>query len=100
MPRMAELLSDTALAEALKDLPEWSGDRDALRRTVHAPSFLDGIRLVGAVAEIAEDMDHHPDIDIRWRDVTFTLSTHSSGGVTDLDLTLARRIDALAPQGG
>ena len=40
-------------------------------------------------------MDHHPDIDIRWRTLTFSLSTHSAGGLTQLDLELAHRIDAL-----
>jgi 4a-hydroxytetrahydrobiopterin dehydratase len=52
--------------------------------------------VVHALADAAEEADHHPDIDIRWRDVTFTLSTHSAGGVTDKDVTMAHRIDALA----
>ncbi len=93
---MRELLDEARLGAALAGLPDWTGDGTALRRTVRAASFRDGIRLVTAVAEVAEEMDHHPDIDIRWRDVTFTLSTHSAGGVTELDLTLARRIDDLA----
>ena len=59
------------------------------------PTFLDGIRLVDAVAEVAEELDHHPDIDIRWTSVTFVLSTHSAGGVTERDLTLAGRINEL-----
>ncbi len=62
------------------------------------PAFRDAIKLVDQVADAAEEMNHHPDIDIRWRTVTFTLSTHSMGGVTDLDISLARRIDALAAQ--
>jgi 4a-hydroxytetrahydrobiopterin dehydratase len=44
------------------------------------------------VAEIAEDRDHHPDIDIRWRNLTFRCSTHSEGGITDLDVALAGAI--------
>ena len=95
---MRDLLDDEALRAALAGLPEWTGDGRALRRTVHAPSFRDGIVLVTAVAEAAEEMDHHPDIDIRWRDVTFTLSTHSAGGVTEMDVALAHRIDELAEQ--
>lgn len=52
------------------------------------------------MAEAAEEMNHHPDIDIRWRTLTFGLSTHSAGGLTSLDLQLAARIDeALARQG-
>jgi len=53
------------------------------------------IELVDLVAIAAEEMDHHPDMDIRWRTVTFVLSTHSAGTITDLDFQLAQRIDAL-----
>jgi 4a-hydroxytetrahydrobiopterin dehydratase len=91
-----ELISAAELAAALADLPDWSGDPNGIERAVTAPSFLAGIRLVDAVAEAAEAADHHPDIDIRWRTVTFRLSTHSAGGVTGKDLALARRIDELA----
>ena len=91
-----KVFSAEEVAAALAELPEWSGDPDAIRRTVHAPSFMAGIRLVDAVAQAAEEADHHPDIDIRWRTVTFRLATHSAGGVTEKDLALARRIDELA----
>jgi 4a-hydroxytetrahydrobiopterin dehydratase len=64
---------------------------------------MDGIRLVVDVARIAEELDHHPDIDVRWTTVRFRLTTHSAGGVTDNDFALAGRIDAIvdevAPQG-
>jgi len=63
---------------------------------LEAPSFLDGIELVGVVARAAEAANHHPDIDIRWRTVTFTLSTHSADGLTQSDLDLARGIDGLS----
>ena len=93
---MATVLSPAELADALAGLPAWSGDTDGIERAVKAPTFLDGIRLVDAVAAAAEDADHHPDIDIRWRTVTFRLATHSAGGVTENDVALARRIDELA----
>jgi 4a-hydroxytetrahydrobiopterin dehydratase len=93
---MADLISADDLAGALADLPGWTGGTTGIERSVTASSFLAGIRLVDAVAEVAEAADHHPDIDIRWRTVTFRLSTHSAGGVTDKDLALARRIDELA----
>lgn len=96
MKGMAELLSADRVATGLGTLTGWSGDTDGIRRTVEAPSFPAAIRLVADVAQAAEDANHHPDIDIRWRKVTFALSTHSAGGVTDLDLALARRIDELA----
>jgi 4a-hydroxytetrahydrobiopterin dehydratase len=83
---------DRALAE---DLPGWRREGDSITRTVKASSFPDGIALVQRVAEHAEAMDHHPDIDIRYTSVTFTLSTHSEGGLTSKDLELAGRIDSL-----
>ena len=61
-----------------------------------APNFLVAIELVNSVAVVAERMDHHPDIDIRWNKVLFTLSTHSAGGVTSLDFELAIAIDSVA----
>ena|SRR5689334_19423761 len=90
------LLSSDEVATALAHLAGWAGDTTRIERSVQAPGFLDGIRLVDAVAAAAEEADHHPDIDIRWRTVTFRLSTHSAGGVTDKDITLARQINALA----
>jgi 4a-hydroxytetrahydrobiopterin dehydratase len=97
---MPDLLGPEELAAALADLPGWEGDPASLRRTVQAPDFASAIRLVDAVAEDAEAMDHHPDMDIRWRKVTFVLSTHSAGGVTANDTELARRIDGHAARLG
>ena len=93
---MAQLLSTDEVATALAQLTGWTGDPSGIERSVKASSFLAGIRLVDAVAEAAEKADHHPDIDIRWRTVTFRLSTHSDGGVTTKDVDLARQIDGLA----
>ncbi len=90
------LLGDDGVRAALKELPAWRGDGSRLQRSVEAPDFLTGIRIVGDVAQVAESMDHHPDIDIRWRTVTFTLSTHSVGGVTAKDIELAHSIDEIA----
>lgn len=87
------VLDDDAITEALTSLPHWAREGESIRREVRAPSFLAGIELVGAVARAAEAADHHPDIDIRWRTVTFTLSTHSEGGITAKDVALAGQID-------
>jgi 4a-hydroxytetrahydrobiopterin dehydratase len=84
---------DRALAE---ELTAWRRDGDVITRQVEASSFLDGIALVQRVAEQAEELNHHPDIDIRYTTLTFTLSTHSAGGLTAKDLELAGRIDRLA----
>jgi 4a-hydroxytetrahydrobiopterin dehydratase len=93
---MPTLLSAAEITAALSGLPGWSGGPDGIERAVTAATFADGIRLVDAVAVAADAADHHPDIDIRWRTVTFRLSTHSAGGVTELDLALARKINQLA----
>ncbi|HZQ31053.1 MAG TPA: 4a-hydroxytetrahydrobiopterin dehydratase [Mycobacterium sp.] len=92
------VLSDEEVDAALADLAGWERVDKELRRSVKFPSFLDGIEAVRRVAERAEAADHHPDIDIRWRTVTFVLSTHSEGGITQKDLALAREIDEIAGQ--
>lgn len=92
---MSEQLSEEEVRTALQRLPLWSGDTSALHRSVTFPSFDAGIAAVVTVAQAAERANHHPDIDIRWRTITFTVSTHSAGGVTQQDLALARQIDEL-----
>lgn len=88
------------IARQLINLPGWSGDTASITRVLKAPTFMAGISLVDDVAHQAEAMDHHPDIDIRWRTVTFTLSTHDAGGVTQYDIELAHRISESAAQVG
>ncbi|MEU0499823.1 4a-hydroxytetrahydrobiopterin dehydratase [Nocardia sp. NPDC005998] len=94
----APKLTEAELTEALTQLPDWTHSGDTITRTVKAKTFPAGIELVRQVAEVAEAANHHPDIDIRWRRVTFTLSTHDSGGLTALDVSLAHEIDRLAAQ--
>ncbi len=90
---MAELLSADEVAAALGELDDWSGDTGGITRSAALPSFPVAISVVDRVASIAEQMNHHPDIDIRWRTVTFVCATHSAGGVTAKDIDLARQID-------
>lgn len=90
---MSGLLNETELASALFELDRWQGDLSGLTRTVELPTFRDAIVAVDAIADIAEELDHHPDIDIRWRTLTFMVATHSAGGVTAADVELCRRID-------
>lgn len=89
------VLSDDEVDTAAATLDGWARADGALRRSITFGSFLDGIDAVRDVAELAERADHHPDIDIRWRTVTFALVTHSQGGITDQDVELARQIDQL-----
>ena len=92
-------LTPDELVEALVDLPRWSGDVHGLRRTVELPSFRDAVAAIVAIADVAEELDHHPDIDLRWRTLHLAVVTHSAGAVTPMDLRLAARIDALLPGG-
>ena len=90
---MAELWDDEQVSEALAGLTDWQREGDAIVRTTKLPTFTAAIEAVRAVAEIAESRDHHPDMDIRWRTVTFRCSTHSAGGITGKDVELAGEID-------
>ena len=96
MPRPPRLLPDE-IAAALSGLPHWSGDGDGIHRSVELPSFRDAVSAIVSIADVAEEMDHHPDVDLRWRTLHLSLVTHSAGGVTQNDVDLARRIDALLP---
>jgi 4a-hydroxytetrahydrobiopterin dehydratase len=96
MPRPPRLSPDD-VARALGDLPLWSGDADGLRRSVELASFRDAVAAIVAIADVAEEMDHHPDVDLRRRTLHLALVSHSAGGVSELDLALARRIDTLLP---
>jgi 4a-hydroxytetrahydrobiopterin dehydratase len=87
------VMDDDEIAAALERFPHWRRGGNTSTRPVEAPSFLEGIALGGVVARAAEAANHHPDIDIRWRTVTFTLSTHSEGGITAKDFALAEQID-------
>ena len=97
---MTRLLSDEEVERQLQGLPAWSRAGDAIVARLKAPDFLTGIRLVDEAAEAAEQMDHHPDIDIRWRTTTWRLSTHSEGGLTQLDIELAHQISQAAERLG
>ena len=94
------LLARSEISAALESLPGWGGDTNDIRCRYSAPTFPAAIGLVDAVAVAAEAAGHHPDIDVRWRDVLFVLSTHAEGGVTQRDLDLAAAIDSLAQQAG
>jgi 4a-hydroxytetrahydrobiopterin dehydratase len=90
---VAEVLDAQSVGAGIARLDGWSGDPTGIRRTAELPSFMAAIRVVDEVAAAAEKADHHPDIDIRWRRLTFACVTHSAGGVTAKDLALAARID-------
>ena len=91
-----ELLTDDQITAELTESPGWAVANGEITRTFDRGDFRGAMLLVGAVAFLAEEAGHHPDIDIRWNKVTLTLSTHSAGGLTAADFALARRVSALS----
>jgi 4a-hydroxytetrahydrobiopterin dehydratase len=74
---------------------DWQREGDELVKVANRGDFAGALAFVNAVGALAEDANHHPDIDIRWNTVTLHLSTHSAGGLTTKDVDLARAIDAI-----
>jgi 4a-hydroxytetrahydrobiopterin dehydratase len=89
-----ERLSDEEIERALAQL-RWKREGDAITRTVKLKGFPEALAFVNKVGELAERLDHHPDIDIRWNLVRLHLWTHSADGITPMDIELATAIDAV-----
>ena len=95
---MRTLLTDAEVTARLADLPDWTragSDVPSVTATYELADFAAALAFVNAVGAEAEEVDHHPDIDIRWNTVTLVLSTHSAGGLTEADLDLAATISGL-----
>jgi 4a-hydroxytetrahydrobiopterin dehydratase len=83
-------------ASALGTIPQWQRLGEVISRTYEFKDFPAAMVFVNAVAQIAEQAQHHPDVDIRWNQVTLALTTHDAGGLTQKDFALARQCDQLA----
>ena len=92
---MSQLLESKEIKAALKELPEWDLEGKTIERTFEFDDFSQAIDFVNGIAELAEEVEHHPDIDIRYNKVRIILSTHSKGGLTEMDFDLAERIGNL-----
>ena len=94
---MPELLDQTQIDERLRARhPDWSGTTEKLNRSIEFADFLTAVAFVNDLAPRCEELDHHPDLSLRWRWVDVELATHSAGGVTELDVTLAGIVDEVA----
>ena len=93
---MADLLNAQDIKDWLKKLPEWELEKKHIERTFEFEDFNSAIDFVNAVAEIAEDEEHHPHIDIRYNKVRVQLSTHAEGGLTERDFEVAEKVDTLS----
>ena len=89
-------LEENQIAPALATVPQWQRQNDMISRTFQFKDFPGAMKFVNAVAALAEQAWHHPDIDIRWNKVTLTLTTHDAGGLTQKDFDLARQLDQLS----
>ena len=88
-------LSDEEIEERLADRDGWERSGDAIVKQFDNGDFKGSVEFVNAITPLAEEMNHHPDLEISWKTVTVTITTHSEGGLTEGDFELARRIDAL-----
>ncbi len=94
-PRPEGKLSEGAVAEAVRSLPEWKVVNGKLHLERKFKDFVEAFGFMSKVALVAEAMNHHPEWSNVWNRVTIDLSTHDAGGLTSLDVDLAKRIDGL-----
>lgn len=90
---MPELLDDETIEQHLDKLDQWKRDGDTITRTFEFEDFIHSMEFVNKLVNPAETMNHHPDIQISYNEVTLSLSTHSVGGLTENDFQLAGQID-------
>jgi len=90
------LLSPQDLEKALGELPNWSVQTQKLHRQFQFPSFVEAFGFMSSVALVAESMGHHPEWFNVYNRVTVDLTTHDAGGITNLDVDLAKRMNQLA----
>jgi 4a-hydroxytetrahydrobiopterin dehydratase len=88
-------LSNDQINTRLATIPYWEFSNGQIAREFKFEAFLDGIEFVRKVADIAEHLDHHPDMDVRYTSVRVAVSSHDVGGITERDFRLATRINAL-----
>jgi 4a-hydroxytetrahydrobiopterin dehydratase len=88
-------LNDAEIDERLSGLDGWERSGEAIVKRYENGDFKGSVDFVNRLTPEAEDMNHHPDLEISWSTVTVSLSTHSQGGLTENDFELARRIEAL-----
>lgn len=88
-------LSDDLIAQRLGALDGWSIEQGMLRKRFEFGSYSAGVMFAAAVGQLADGMDHHPDLFIGYRKVDVALVTHDAGGLTELDFALAERIETL-----
>lgn len=95
---MPKLLTAPEIKAHLKRLKGWNHEGKFVTKAFEFDKFMDGIAFVNRVAEVAEEQEHHPDINIRYTTVKLSIQTHSEGGVTEWDIELASAIEKMVSQ--
>ena len=92
------LLTESEITAWLSTLPGWtlSEDKTSISTSIELVDFVAALDLVNQIGRVAEQRNHHPDIDIRWNTVTLVQASHSEGGLTRADLEMAQRINDIA----
>lgn len=89
-------LSDEEIEARLSGLGGWQRAGSALSREFEFANFVGSVEFINRITPVAEELNHHPDLEISWNKVLVKLSTHSEGGITEADFDLATRVDGLA----
>jgi 4a-hydroxytetrahydrobiopterin dehydratase len=89
------LLSDEEVEARLADLSGWEREGDAIRKEFKRGDFKGSVHFINRITEVAEEMNHHPDLEVSWDTVTVSITTHAEGGLTENDFELASKLDAL-----
>ena len=89
------LLDDQQIEERLGGLEGWERSGDAITKTFENGDFVGSVKFVDSLVEPAEEMNHHPDLELSWDKVKVSITNHAEGGLTEADFELAKRIDAL-----
>ena len=92
---MRNLVAENLLLKSLSELPDWTRSANSIQSTFTFQSFRHSIAFVNKVADLAEEMDHHPEIEVHYKSVRLSLTTHSAGGLTMLDINEARRVSEI-----
>jgi 4a-hydroxytetrahydrobiopterin dehydratase len=91
-----EVLRKEELDAELEKLKDWKSDQDKIEKKFAFANFAEALDFVNKVGKLAEEADHHPDISFGWGYAVISLTTHDRGGVTDVDIALADKIDLIS----
>lgn len=98
-PDSSTVLDEAAIADALMELPDWELKGRQIMKVYEFKSYLEGIEFVNALARLAEQMNHHPDLHVTWRKVKVVLWTHKFNAVSSLDTKFAAHAERIFENG-